>query len=286
MTNLKPYTINAVASIAMGICAAQAAYAENKLFPTDVLNNGQFDATVDVNTEKTTQNYVFTPAEATAKYRNYTSQLSAAVRYGVNANFTIGVNTNVDRIKTIYTYNDYPARYDYDAAGVHSNAIFARYAFVGNEKNAPFSLTGQLRALSYTDHNPNGEGYNSLVTQIIAGWDCGQGIRSYADLHITTPDKASHEKSIALVAGSWIPVSAAVTLDPYIELIHWSATSNIASVNGYSVGLAAYVDVGSNTYVVPSASYSKGTDYNTLNGLFDFRGAKTESAEVQLYHLF
>ena len=58
MTKQKLNLLTGMAAVTLGVLASQAARAENKLFPTDVLSEGQVDATVDVNTEKTTQNSV------------------------------------------------------------------------------------------------------------------------------------------------------------------------------------------------------------------------------------
>jgi len=194
MSYTNPKFIKGVVATTLALAAVQAALAENKLFPTDVLNQGQIDAAVTLSGSKSADDFVYIPSSQPGTSKNYTRQLSAGMRYGVNASLTVGGTVTGADERTTSSYNNLPVRYDDTASGIHSESIYAKYAFLGG-KNAPMTLSGEITATTYSSHNIGGDGYNTATVQLFAGWDCGQGIRSYATLHFTAPDRGNHPKS-------------------------------------------------------------------------------------------
>jgi hypothetical protein len=277
--------LTGMVAVALGAFAMQAAQAENKLFPTDVLNQGQADAAVTLSGSKNSNDYVYLPDGQPGTTRGYTSQLSAFMRYGVNASLTIGGTVTGMDDRSTSKYDNFPARHDFAASGLHSEALYAKYAFIGGNK-APMTLSGEITAVTYTNHNIGGEGYNAVVAQLFAGWDCGPGVRSYATLSFTAPDRGNHSKSESVAIGSWISVSDTATLIPSFSLSHAQETTMAAATSGYTFGLAGLFAVDTNTYLRPSASIGKQSSHDSLNGDFHYDGAKTESASIELYHLF
>ncbi|TAK87085.1 MAG: hypothetical protein EPO09_19020 [Aquabacterium sp.] len=285
MSYPNPKFIKGLIATTLALAAVQAAQAENKLFPTDVLNQGQLDASATLSGSKSTDDFVYNPSSQPGTSKNYTSQLSAGMRYGVNASLTVGgtVSGVDERATTIY--NNVPVRYDDTASGIHSESIFAKYAFIGG-KNAPMTLSGEITATTYSSHNIGGDGYNAATVQLFAGWDCGQGVRSYATLHFTAPDRGNHTKSEGVTVGSWISVSDNATIIPSLSLSHSQETTTTPATSSYTLGLAGLVAVDTNTYLRPAASIGKQTSHDSLNGNFHYDGSKTESASLELYHLF
>ncbi|WP_170643978.1 hypothetical protein, partial [Acinetobacter baumannii] len=79
----------------------QAAHAENKLCPTEVLNPGQMDASATLSGSKSSDDFVYNPSGQPGTSKSYTSQLSAGMRYGVNASLTVGGTvTGIDERST------------------------------------------------------------------------------------------------------------------------------------------------------------------------------------------
>jgi hypothetical protein len=264
-----------------GISVTSISYAENRLFPTDILNAGEFDANASVEFQSLSYDVRFAgnPGSRSVDI----SRESVGARYGLGANWHIGASINYDSRHVVRTdFSAPPAHFvNRDSEGTNNPYLWASYGFI-NDKANPLSLSGQLFVAPNTTHAPSTYG-----GKLAAGWVSSKTLRFFGVYakEIASDSGVADKDSISI--GAYKDISSTITLVPSARYQRFSSTDTFSSVKQLSVSLAAHVQVSGNTYLIPSITNYRNSSGHSKDGLFQMDSTGNGTAvQLSLYHLF
>lgn len=270
-----------IAFALVGISAASISYAENRLFPTDILNAGEFDANASIEFQSISYDvrYAGIPGSRSVDI----SRESVGARYGLGANWHIGASIDYDSRYVVRTdYSAPPAHFvNKDSEGTNNPLLWATYGFI-NDKTNPFSLNGQLFVTPNTTRTPSTYG-----GQLATGWRSSKTLKFFGIYRreIANDSDVADKDSISI--GAYKDISSNVTLVPSARYVRFSSTDIFSSVKQLSVSLSANVQVSGNTYLIPSITNYRNSSGHSKDGLFQMDSTGNGTVvQLGLYHLF
>ena len=277
-----------VALAALSTVCMQTAHAENKLFPTDVLNRGQFDIVADqgVSELKLDTQARFFPETTTDTLHG--SGSSVAARVGVGAQTHVGASLNyaVARSHVQYAYPglDIPDSHA-KAKGFQGWSLWVKHGFL-TSASSPLSLAAGLQVDLETDRNLGAEAHNTASASVTAGWDFGSGVKGFAELTQHMAEHGKYDQRTEITAGTWVPVGRSVTLAPSVNFTRAASQGDVPSFNQYGLALQGLLQVTNDTYVRSTLSVSRAEGFDTTDGWVHVGTATGKSLSIGLYHLF
>lgn len=266
----------------LGAFTSNSAHAENKLFPTDVLDKGQVDARLNWAGYDVQDNFEIPLMPLHGRSSLQQSSLSAGMRYGLGASFHIGADVTAGTSHARSQYDGFLA----DAAkasGIEGGSVWAKYGLL-TERTSPLSLSGEMGLSSHTTNNLNHSSYNELFTSLAAGWRFSSSVSGYMTGRVIVPDRSSIQKQFRLSTGAWINVGEGLTVIPSLTIEHFPSIDTLPARDRYGVDLGGIITLQRNTYLMPSIGYSKvaSVSYQFVHD----DGSRMKSASLGLYHLY
>jgi hypothetical protein len=265
----------------VGIFATSLSYAENRLFPTDILNAGEVDANASVEFQALSYDVRFagTPGSRSVDI----SRESVGARYGLGANWHIGASIDYDSRAVVRTDLSAPPAHfvNRDSEGTNNPLLWATYGFI-NDKANPFSLNGQLFVTPNTTHTPSTYG-----GQLATGWTSSKTLRFFGIYRREIANDSDVADKDSISVGAHKGISSNVTLVPSARYTRFSSTDTFSSVKQLAMSLAAHVQVSGNTYLTPSITNYRNSSGHSKNDLFQIDSTGNGTVvQLSLYHLF
>lgn len=270
-----------IAFALVGISAASVSHAENRLFPTDILKQGEFDANASVEFQAISYDVRFAGIPGSSSMN--LSRESVGARYGLGANWHAGASIAYDSRNVVRTdYSAPPAHFvDRDSEGTRNPYLWATYGFI-NDKTDPFSLSGQLFVAPNTTHTPS-----TFGGQLATGWTSSKTLRFFATYgrEIANDSGVADKDSISI--GAYKDIASGITLIPSASYTRFGSTDTFSSVKQLTVSLSANVQISGNTYLIPKIANFRNSSGQSKDGLFQMDSTGNGTAvSLSLYHLF
>ena len=281
--------------IAIGMVLATSAMhaqAENYLFSTDVLPEGDIDVQAQFSFLEYDQDEDATifglPLRATGK--NEITNTNIRVRYGIGSNWHIGAtlpHTNSESHYTTRSGSAFIIGGDKTRSTYTGNALlFAKYQFNLPEAS-PYTLSAGVSLAANTANN----GYTGLETFLSAGYLLNNKARAYADLSTTFYDLATAANNEKLGIGVFYQFDPNLIFVPkyklmHIHKVHAGGLTLATSRYVQSMGLEAQIRLATKIYLIPYFGF----EY--IGGSKNDFGMKTHDSDdgknvsISLYHLF
>lgn len=269
------------ALLAALLLGMQNAQAEHRLFPTDILGEGEADIQLGVARSHNSNSFRFARGASGVWKRDQTSD-DLSLRYGLGENWRLGVVFRDNPVSNGHAnYDNGPSYLDTSNQGQQNPSLWAGYAFV-KDGDSPFSLSGELAVRV----NTTGKGSGSETASLTGGWDFGDGLKGYATYSEWFPHDHKAPRGHTIAAGAFKTVTDKVTLIPGIHYSRYEGSDQETATQQYGAGLAALVQIEHSTYLRPSVSVYRNTPHGTNDGVSHWGDIHGRTLAVSLYHLF
>lgn len=268
-------------TVALGLgLACIFCHAENRLFPTDILQQGEVDmrATVAHDTVSTAISF----GNNTGMTSSKSTGESVQIRYGLGSNWYVGATLSYASQAVAHTDYDNPViHYVSRAEGGVNPLLWATYGFI-NEAAKPFSLNGELLATIKTTNSPS-----AYTARLLAGWRANDTLKYYGTVSSTTIDSSRRADSHGLTLGAYKDLSENLTVVPHASYTWIDSNGPISSWTQQGFGLSANVRISQNTYLIPNASFYRVGSRHSADGLFHVDSTSNgRNIAISAYHLF
>lgn len=270
-----------IASLSIVLATISNAHAESRLFPTDIMHQGEVDGTVSVDNDTNSSSIRFhgNPGSQSSELTTESVQ----VRYGLGYNWHIGAALRYN--SQGITYRDYQnpsAHFIYTSAEGNQNpSLWAKYGFI-NDNSKQFSLSGSLIL------HPNTTGTPSLYTgQLSAGWKSNDTLRLYGIFSAARNRSPNASGRTGITVGAYKEILQNVTLIPHASFSRIQETNTLSSATQSGMGLSADIQISRNTYLIPGISFYRNSARDSKDGFFHQDStADGMAAGLGVYHLF
>lgn len=269
-------------AVALLLSGSLSAQAENKLFPTDILDQGGVD--VNFSAAHNTESRSITSNGSTGKASFSTDSESAAIRYGLVKDLHVGLGLNyLSRSSTTTDYVSPQQHYNTTVSNQTQNpSLWARYGFI-NQKDNPLSVSGSLLVL------PNTTGRQAAIYQgaLTVGWVANKNLRLFGDIFASASSDPAIANATGVTVGAYQKITERVTLIPVIGFSQYQSSSTWSSTSQQNYGLTAQVEVLKTTYVSAGATFRHNAAYSRANGSLQMDPTSDGLLlQASLYHLF
>ena len=256
------------------LLAAPAAKAADRLFPTDVLQNGEIDASLDF-----THSTIRLPLSGySVGSEEFTADAEVLqLRAGTGDDLQFGASVpyySQYRIEAVPNYFLIA-----DDKGFRDLDVWATYRFLADPA---FSLATELR----WDTDSARYGDDGVELAVTAGSDLG-AVQGYGELRYAYRRNDDVANTASAKAGLFIPVTASLRMAPELFYAHDQSTPDFGSSWSCGLNLVAHLQIAHSVFVSPHAGYgligprkSKGPRFSTGQSDRDW------SAGLGIYALF
>jgi len=275
-----------------GLLQVSSAYAENYLFPTDIVDKGRFDVQAGYGKFTNKQDIgADTPvgnARGSIKYTEVAEFVG--VRYGFADSWHLAVvlpHLTVSREEVSDRGGNLTFREQETNFNKNRNLeLSVKHRFIG-DNTSPFSLTAAVIVAPSTANRS----FSSIATNVSAGWRLNEGLRTYAGYSGEFYDREEISNWHSLQAGAYQQVSQNLTLVPHARFNYFLSSNNgsipLASYRtSLNVGLSAQWQLFRNTYLIPDVSVVHTSNYVRGSLLEVSDSNEGRSYSISLYHLF
>lgn len=259
------------------MAATSTAYAENRLFPTDVLQQGELDAKASLTHSSQSSSASFDGTKYQSSFESTSESLQ--VRYGLADNWHIGAG--LSHSSSSSSNSDGTTWRD---NGVSNPVFFAGYSVI-KDTTSPWSLSANLSV----SPNTTGKFTSRYVGGLTAGFKQSDTLKLYGGLSTSQTEGSRYPDSTEINIGAFKNLSEKITLIPSAYLSRVDSTTGIivAPRYTYGIGLTSNIEIKRNTYLIPNISFYGQSSAHSKDGLFrvdsNFDGV---NFGVSLYHLF
>lgn len=258
------------------------ACAEDRLFPTDILDEGEIDAQISIDYD-THSSKVLSNGDPGRATRTISSE-SIEVRYGLGSNWHVGINlpylskdtTHIDYDRPVVHYTNTGRE------GAQNPQFWAKYGFI-HDRESPWSLSGELLI------SPDIRSNTATIYEghLSAGWKADDALRYYGEFTSTYNDKSNDIVTSHIGLGAYKGINEYLTLVPHGGYTRFSSTKSFSSQYQYDAGIAAHIQCSNNTYLIPDLVFyaNSSGDSKTVSYHRDFSGIG-KSIRISLYHIF
>ena len=228
--------------LATCLLAAPCSHAENKLFPTDILEKEQVDISASAQYENYSYGLNFSGAKGNES-STFTDE-KIEIRYGLGANWYIKASTSYTSrgdIKTKWKTGEQVINNDYE--GKNNPYFSATYGIINDTQN-PFSLSISASVSPKTTDTPS-----SYLATLSGGWKKSETLKLYSTITTTIFNDRDHADKVDLRVGAFQEVSSNVTIKPYVEYGWYNSTSWGGSSSYYIIGIGSQFQMQKNTYL-------------------------------------
>jgi hypothetical protein len=277
MNPLKPVIVCACLSLSI----SSVSFADEKLFPTDILDKGEFDLEFGVNHQSESRD-VLSNNDIGHQSSHLTSE-SITARYGLGNDWQIGLMAPYNSQSVTRTNYTHPAIQFKDTSnqGSVNPSLFAKYGIIEN-RSSPWSLSTTL-LVSPDTSNKSATEYEGVVA---LGYKSSDSLRYYSELTGGVYEQDSNADRLNISFGGYKDISSCITLVPHIGFTEFSSTNTSNSFSQYDLGLASHIQIIPNTYLIPVANYFSNSSVDSRNSSFHASSSNGTSITLSLYHLF
>lgn len=263
------------------LCNIQNAQAEQRLFPTDILEKGEADVELRVDQDHNSNSFRTASGRSGVQKHDRTSE-SIGFRYGLGESWHVGMALNNNSTYEFRTnYDKGPSFLSTQYQGQRNPSLWVKYGFV-NDRNSPFSLSGTLKV----SPNTTGNGTGWEIAQLVGGWDFGNGLKGYAGYTGEFPHDHKSSRVQSVSVGAFKAVSDNFILTPNIYYSRFEANDLQTATQRYGVGLSALLQIGNNSYVRPGVSVYQYMPRDRKDGTFHWGEGHGKDLSMSFYHLF
>lgn len=279
-------------------------YANDKLFPTDILEQGEVDAQFSVDHFTISSNISLkgrpgiehdsegrrirtilrrVPPRSGKSSLERDSEIFQ-VRYGLGSNWHIGVAVPyVSRSVANTDYNNPPAHYsNRRGEGGQNPNLWATYGLI-NDKEFRFSLN--LELLIKPDTTGNEE--TSYAGRITTGWKNSDTLKFYGAFTATTFSDSTLANHYSVSVGAYKALSETLTLIPHSGYVRNESTNTMSATDQYNLGLSVNVRLTPNSCLIPDVAFYRYGESNSNDGVFHRDASNNGKAfRLSFYHLF
>jgi hypothetical protein len=270
-----------VVSLSISLAAVSCSHADNRLFPTDILRQGEVDVRALVDHDTNSANINFN-TNSGRESQDITAE-SIQARYGLGANLHVGLSLNYRTQDVVHTdYTNPPAHnINTSSQGWQNPTLWATYGII-NDTTKPFSMNAEL--LVRPKMTDNASAYSGRLS---TGWKSSDTLRLYAAFSLTTNRDPVIADSSSVTAGAYKAVSENVTLIPHASYTRYRATDVFSAQTQYGIGLSSDVLIFRNTYLIPDISLYRNSAGDSKNTTFHRdSSANGRAITLSLYRLF
>lgn len=278
----------ALLCIGMGLLCTTQAQAEHRLFPTDVLEFGQFEAEVDFFYSHSS--YDFTLKNWSPPITGTTTYNSFASGYEFGAGLGNGLQLHV--ALPYYFKNDYTYTYDTSATtsyrerdGVGDFMAGVKYRLYQGKQTPVTVVTGVDIKFDTADTDKAGTGTTNFSPYLTASLDIDRNLRAYASYYPTIRNHGAVDTH-PITVGMQYEINPVVTLKPALTAAFVTDSDQLNGYESVGVGIDCYLQVMKNLYLIPGVSYSYNTSTSTKNGSIDYGELNAVSTGLRLYYFF
>jgi|GEM_PF-2583995 len=256
--------------------------AEDRLFPTSILNKGEVDIELSV-THSTIDTKISSNGN-TGTYSYRATRESAAIRYGIGGYWHVGASLPyLSDYSAKFDYNNPPAHYENNRLeGSQNPNLWVKYGFI-NDKAKPLSLSGEI----LVSPNTTGKTSSAYVGVVSAGWKSDESLKFYAIYSGVVRNDSNSADSNGIAIGAYKSINSSVTLIPHASYTRYQSTDSFSSDSNHSLGLSAHIQVANNTYLNPDITFFRNSSAHTNAGTLYYDSSDTgKSIGISIYHLF
>ncbi len=265
-------------SLGIWLASVGLAYADNRIFPTDILNQWEVDAGASASYQTLSTDFRISNSSAT-ETRKITTE-NVGVRLGLGAGWQIGASLHYVSRDAIHTkWKSSGNSYDYKNSYSQNPQFWAAYGIV-NDKDNPFSLVGEFMVSPKTT-----DFAHSYGAKLSAGWESSETLKLYSIYSISRNNDTNTTNRIEI--GAYKDISDGVTLIPSVEYSAFRATNYFHSAGQYGISLSANVQLAKNTYLIPTIVNYGNTPVKTKDDFFHADSMHNGMLiSLGIYHLF
>lgn len=267
----------------LGLAVASSnLHAENRLFPTDILNQEEVDARLSI-THSTLSGNI---RNSSGNFGNQSSESvseSAQIRYGLGDNWHVGAGLQYrSRAVTTTDFSNPPAHFaNTSLEGNQNPTLWATYGFI-NDKTSPLSVNGEL----LVSPNTTGKRGTSYTGRISTGWKSSDTLKLYGAFSASTTRDATTPNMNRIIVGAFKDISDQMTLIPHISYTRSSETDFLYPVTQHAVGLSSDILIAPDTYLIPDIVFHRIGAVDSKNGFSHGDPINNgRTLTLELYHL-
>jgi hypothetical protein len=271
-----------IVSVALSI--SPLAYAENKLFITDVLDRGQMETQATLRFTKSSDAGFAFPSGTTGTATRNTTRLTASLGGGIIDGFQVDAS-----IPHAFTDNESDTvsgvTRETDRSGTGDLDVGFKFRLAGSEKG-PSVFSARLDIKPQTaDPDKQGTGATSYTLELAGSLRYGESVRPYAayDGTYRTNDHGNTH-SVRIGAEKVFSESIIATLETGVAKN--TASNTDTGYNRYTISLFAYFQTARNLYLIPEIDYAWVGARPGVNGFASLDKATVGAASIALYYLF
>lgn len=268
-------------TVIIALLHAPAALAQQGLFPTAILDQGEIDATLGLLHAHAT-NSLQLASGAHADQTLDQTIAKAEVRYGLGAHWHVGLALRNDPTYEARTsYDNGPSLLSSNNEGQQNPVIWAKYGFI-DDRNSPYSLSGELKIAPAT----TGKYTAYEEGRLIGGRRFGNGLQGYLayTAHVPHDPKYSHSHTIS--GSAFKTVTDTITVVPELYYKSIAANDIAAGTHQYGAELSVQVKIEPTTYVRPGIGVFRVASTERTDGLARWGAIRGSFLSVTLYRLF
>jgi hypothetical protein len=277
-------------SILLLCSLAAPALAENRLFPTDILEPGEVDVSLGGGVSKSETRVENTGGSfGTIWFRSKSESINERIsaRFGVAPNWQVGIAQGyISGGESSFETNQpsFPTGGSTNHGSWRPNVeLSANYRFTA-DKDSRFSLVGKGTAAPSTA----GHHTSSFNAALAAGWRFSPGLDGFAEYTGSFSDTGSGVAH-SLAAGVRQRFGDRFALIPFVNYLRVPAGDDSFDRNWLGFGVSGHVQLATNTYLLPSftARKTRTKDLNDPTGQATAQTQqRSQSVAASLYHLF
>jgi hypothetical protein len=282
-----------LAATLIALLVASNVCAEGYLFPTDIVDKGRFDLQGSVSKETYDQTWHLNFGGLNANVEERRDRISQAIRarYGVAEDWHIELHLPYDSRARVDTSNRpggnanvIEGSRNFDGAGNIELGI--KHRFIGSAQS-PFDLSGRL----LVGANTAGDSKTTLMAEAIAGWRPNDSLKMFAGYQGQFSDQDVQPDRHSLLMGLYQRVNERLTIVPqasisYYEPAHLGSLTTSGHIKQYSLGIAAYLQIYRNTYLIPGFAFGQISSYSYGPFAHYDETSDPKAYSLSLYHLF
>ncbi len=260
------------------------AFAEHKLFITDVLDAGQFEQLSTISYSYAT--YDFTnnaiPLTGTATNHNVTGHFS--IDGGLGKGIQLGVGLPVifhDRTKFDY-HTSPPSSNKHTNDGLGDISLFGKFRLVNDDA---FKLVAAVNVKFNTSNDAVTSDTTDIAPYLAASTRVGEDLRPYAVYQAVIRNHGVGDSHV-LIVGAENKFSPRVSLDGDVFAAIHTGSDFVETNESFGGGLSLYLELADNFYLIPSTSVVAWTPTDRKDYPVHFDTEVAVSGALGFYFLF
>lgn len=257
------------------------AYAGDRLFPTDILSEGEVDIRFSVARDTRSEDFTFNGSSGRSSMSQTSENIQ--VRYGLGSQWHIGMTVLHDSHRVANSdFNNSPTHYsNRNGKGEQNPLIWASYGII-NDNASPLSLSAQIVIRPDT----TGDAKTSYTGRLTAGWTSSDALKYYGQLAASFRDDLGFDGYI-VGAGAYRRLSDVLTLVPEAYFSRSERTDVMSLWDQYGIGLSAQFRFAKNSYLIPALGFYINGERNSNDRLYHANESRSGKVfRLGIHHQF